>query len=57
MDRVPAVFEGNIVAIDIRREKDFGIPGETLAGGKVGDQSGSAFRIADVNDGAFLLGE
>lgn len=57
MDWVPAVLEGNIVAVDIRWEKDFGVPGETLAGGEVGDQSGSAFRIADVNDGAFLFGE
>lgn len=54
---VSAVLEGNVVAVNVRREEDLGIPGKALAGGKVGDQPRRAVRLADVNDGAFLLGE
>jgi len=57
MHGIAAVLEGNIVAVDIRREEDFGIPGKTLARRKVGDQSRRALRVADVNDSAFLLRE
>jgi hypothetical protein len=54
---IAAVLEGNIVAVDVRREEDFGVPSETLARRKVRDQSGRTLRVADVNDSAFLLRE
>lgn len=57
MHGIAAILEGNIVAVDVRREEDFRVPGETLARRKVRDQSRRSLRIADVNNGAFLLRE
>ena len=31
------VLEGSVVVVDVRGEKDLGVPGEALAGGKVRD--------------------
>lgn len=54
---IAAVLERNIVAVNVRRKEDFGVPGETLTRREVRDQSRRALRVADVNDSAFLLGQ
>jgi hypothetical protein len=54
---IAPILEGNIVTVNIRRKEDFRVPGEALARRKVRDQSGSALRVANVNDSAFLLRE
>lgn len=53
--RLPSVFEGDVVAVDVGRQEDFRVPCEALAGGEVGDQAGSAVGLANIDDGAFLL--
>lgn len=57
MDGVSSVLQGNVIAINVRRKEDFWVPSEALAGGKVGDQTRRAVRVADVNDSAFFFGE
>jgi uncharacterized membrane protein len=55
MHGIAAVLEGNVVAVYVRRKKDFRVPRKALAGGKLGDQSRRTLWVADVNDSAFLL--
>lgn len=55
MHGIAAVLEGNVVAVYVRRKKDFGVPRKALAGGEVGDQSRRTLWVANVNDSAFLL--
>lgn len=37
VDWLSSVFQRSVLAIDVRRHKDLGVPGEALAGGKVRD--------------------
>jgi hypothetical protein len=57
VDGVSSVLQGNVIAIDVGRKEDFWVPSEALAGGKVGNQTRRAVRVADVNNSAFFFGE
>jgi hypothetical protein len=57
MYRVSAELEGDVFAVEVGWEEDFGVPDETLTGGCVRDESSRTIRTADIDDGAFLLGE
>lgn len=57
MDRLSSILEGNVVAVEVRGEEDFGVPVETLTRGEVGNKTGRAIRVTDVDDGRLLHGE
>jgi hypothetical protein len=57
VDRLSSRLQGDIVAVEVGRQKDFGVPDKALAGREVRDQAGRAIGLANVDDGALLLGK
>jgi hypothetical protein len=57
VDRISSIFEGNVVAVDIRWQEYFWVPCKALAGRKVCDQTRRAIWIPNVDDGRLLLGK
>lgn len=55
VDWVLALVDGDVFAVEVGWEEDFGVPDEALAGRGVRDKTSRPVRTANVDNGALLL--
>lgn len=56
VNRISSVLKRDVVVVNVGGEEDLWIPSEALTRREVGDQTRRALRVANVDYGAFLLG-